>query len=145
MTIEPRGAGDAEPRPESGVPAEPDQTVEAVMQEAVSAAARQLVESATGSGRRPVWVLNGPNLGRLGKREPSVYGAMTYAQLADRLIAAGDALGLDVSVQKVEDYPTIMGYGVMSTPALVVDEQVLFSGRVPRAAQLRETLARLAS
>jgi small redox-active disulfide protein 2 len=55
------------------------------------------------------------------------------------------ALGLDASVEKVEDYPTIMGYGVMSTPALVVDEQVLFSGRVPRAAQLREILTRLAS
>jgi small redox-active disulfide protein 2 len=55
------------------------------------------------------------------------------------------ALGLDASVEKVEDYPTIMGYGVMSTPALVVDEQVLFSGRVPRAAQLREILTRLAA
>ena len=54
-------------------------------------------------------------------------------------------LGLDARVEKVEDYPTIMGYGVMSTPALVVDEQVIFSGRVPRAAQVRETLARLAS
>ena len=59
--------------------------------------------------------------------------------------AAVAALGLDASVEKVEDYPTIMGYGVMSTPALVVDEQVLFSGRVPRAAQVREILARQAS
>lgn len=58
---------------------------------------------------------------------------------------AVEALGLDASVEKVEDYPTIMGYGVMSTPALVVDEQVLFSGRVPRAAQVREILAGLAS
>ena len=55
------------------------------------------------------------------------------------------ALGLDASVEKIEDYPTIMGYGVMSTPALVVDEQVLFSGRVPRPAQLREILTRLAA
>ena len=54
------------------------------------------------------------------------------------------ALGLDARVEKVEHYPTILGYGVMSTPALVVDEQVLFSGRVPRAAQVREMLARLA-
>ena len=55
------------------------------------------------------------------------------------------ALGLDAAVQKVEDYPTILGYGVMSTPALVVDEKVLFSGRVPRAAQVRELLAGLVS
>ena len=54
------------------------------------------------------------------------------------------ALGLDASVEKVEDYPTILGYGVMSTPALVVDEKVLFAGRVPRAAQVREILAGLA-
>ncbi|MHB1490405.1 hypothetical protein GALL_319800 [mine drainage metagenome] len=58
---------------------------------------------------------------------------------------AVDTLGLDATVEKVEDYPTIMGYGVMSTPALVVDETVIFSGRVPRAAQVREILARLAS
>jgi small redox-active disulfide protein 2 len=58
---------------------------------------------------------------------------------------AVDALGLDASVEKVEDYPTIAAYGVMSTPALVVDGRVLFSGRVPRAAQVREILARLAS
>ena len=44
------------------------------------------------------------------------------------------ALGLDTTVQKVEDYPTIQGNGVMSTPALVVDEKVLFSGGVPRRA-----------
>jgi small redox-active disulfide protein 2 len=55
------------------------------------------------------------------------------------------ALGLDATVEKVEDYPTIMGYGVMSTPALVVDEQVQLVGRVPRAAQVRELLSRLAS
>lgn len=54
---------------------------------------------------------------------------------------AVDALGLDATIEKVEDYPTIMGYGVMSTPALVVDEQVLVSGRVPKAAEVRELLA----
>jgi len=52
-----------------------------------------------------------------------------------------DALGLDASIEKVEDYPTIAGYGVMSTPALVVDEKVVVSGRVPRPAELRELLS----
>jgi small redox-active disulfide protein 2 len=55
------------------------------------------------------------------------------------------ALGLDATGEKIEDYPTIAGYGVMSTPALVVDDRVLFSGRVPRAAQVREMLAQLAT
>jgi small redox-active disulfide protein 2 len=49
-------------------------------------------------------------------------------------------LGLDATLEKVTDYPTIAGYGVMSTPALVVDEKVVLSGRVPTAGQLRELL-----
>ena len=50
-------------------------------------------------------------------------------------------LELDAQIEKVTDYPTIASYGVMSTPALVVDDQVLLAGRVPRAAELRELLA----
>ena len=49
-------------------------------------------------------------------------------------------LGLEATLEKVTDYPTIAGYGVMSTPALVVDEKVLVSGRVPTAGQIRELL-----
>jgi small redox-active disulfide protein 2 len=52
-------------------------------------------------------------------------------------------LGIDATVVKVTDYPTIVGYGVMSTPALVVDETLVLSGRVPTAAQVREILAPL--
>lgn len=50
-------------------------------------------------------------------------------------------LGLDATIEKVEDYPTIAGYGIMSTPALVVDEEVLVYGRVPKVAELRALLA----
>ena len=49
-------------------------------------------------------------------------------------------LGLDATVEKVTDYPTIAGYGVMSTPGLVVDEKVVVSGRVPRAAEVKTLL-----
>lgn len=49
-------------------------------------------------------------------------------------------LGLDATVEKVTDYPTIAGYGVMSTPGLVVDEKVVVSGRVPRAAEIKMLL-----
>jgi small redox-active disulfide protein 2 len=52
-----------------------------------------------------------------------------------------DELNITAEVEKIEDYPTIVGYGVMSTPALVIDEQLVFSGRVPSAAQIRELLA----
>jgi len=54
-------------------------------------------------------------------------------------------LGLDARIEKVTDYPAIVGYGVMSTPGLVVDEKVVLSGRVPTAAKVRELLASLAS
>ncbi len=49
-------------------------------------------------------------------------------------------LGLDATVEKVEDYPTIASYGVMSTPGLVVDGKVLVSGRVPRPAEVAQLL-----
>ena len=54
---------------------------------------------------------------------------------------AVDELGLEAQIEKVEDFPTIVGYGVMSTPALVVDEELVLSGRVPRASEVRELLA----
>jgi small redox-active disulfide protein 2 len=50
-------------------------------------------------------------------------------------------LGLDATIEKVTDYQTIVGYGVMSTPALVVDEQLVLSGRVPTATAVRQLLA----
>jgi len=49
-------------------------------------------------------------------------------------------LGVEATVEKVEDYPTIVGYGVMSTPALVIDEKLVLSGRVPRTAEVRELI-----
>ena len=52
-------------------------------------------------GRR-VLVLNGPNLGRLGKREPAVYGTATYADLVSLCKAAGQELGLDAEVRQTE-------------------------------------------
>jgi 3-dehydroquinate dehydratase II len=56
---------------------------------------------AAAPGRR-VLVLNGPNLGRLGKREPSVYGTATYADLSDLCQQAGKELGFDVDVRQTE-------------------------------------------
>ena len=47
-----------------------------------------------------VLVLNGPNLGRLGSREPDVYGATSYTGLVDRCTKLGAELGLDVEVRE---------------------------------------------
>ena len=54
-------------------------------------------------------------------------------------------LGLDAEIEKVTDYAAIMGYGVMSTPGLVVDEKVVVAGRVPTPAKVRELLESLTS
>ena len=47
-----------------------------------------------------VLVLNGPNLGRLGRRQPEIYGHTTHAQLAHQCVEWGRALGLDVEVRQ---------------------------------------------
>lgn len=49
-------------------------------------------------------------------------------------------LGIEATIEKVEDYKDIMAYGVMKTPALVVDEQVKVMGRVPSAADIKKYL-----
>jgi small redox-active disulfide protein 2 len=48
--------------------------------------------------------------------------------LAQRAV---DELGMDAEIVKVTEIVDIMGYGVMSTPALVVDEELKVAGRVP--------------
>ena len=47
-----------------------------------------------------VLVLNGPNLGRLGRRQPEIYGDTTHAQLADLCVGWGAELGLEVEVRQ---------------------------------------------
>ncbi len=47
-----------------------------------------------------VLVLNGPNLGRLGRRQPEIYGRTTHAELADLCVRWGAELGLDVEVRQ---------------------------------------------
>jgi len=54
---------------------------------------------------------------------------------------AVETLGLDATIEKVTDFPTIAGYGVMATPALVVDDKVVVSGRVPTETEVRGLLA----
>lgn len=47
-----------------------------------------------------VMVLNGPNLGRLGRRQPEIYGSTTHAELADLCVGWGAAVGLEVVVRQ---------------------------------------------
>jgi small redox-active disulfide protein 2 len=49
-------------------------------------------------------------------------------------------LGIDATFEKVTDYADIAAYDIMRTPGLVVDDQVVLSGRVPTVRQVVELL-----
>ena len=48
--------------------------------------------------------------------------------------------GIDAKITKVEDILEIMKYGIMSTPALVVNEKVEIKGRVPSSEEIKKVL-----
>ncbi|SHN45031.1 type II 3-dehydroquinate dehydratase [Cryptosporangium aurantiacum] len=57
-----------------------------------------------------VYVLNGPNIGRLGTREPEIYGADTYDDLAALCVKTGAELGLDVVVRQTDAEHEMLGW-----------------------------------
>jgi 3-dehydroquinate dehydratase II len=57
-----------------------------------------------------VYVLNGPNLGRLGTREPSLYGTTTYADLVALCEQTGKELGLSVEVRQTDAEHEMLGW-----------------------------------
>ena len=59
---------------------------------------------------RRVLVLNGPNLGRLGVREPDVYGHVTHAELADLCRQWGAARDLEVDVRQTDDEAELVAW-----------------------------------
>ncbi|HEY2697122.1 MAG TPA: type II 3-dehydroquinate dehydratase [Pseudonocardiaceae bacterium] len=56
------------------------------------------------------FVLNGPNLGRLGKREPSVYGSTTHDELAELCVRTGKELGIEVEVRQTDHEGELLGW-----------------------------------
>jgi small redox-active disulfide protein 2 len=67
-------------------------------------------------------------------------GCSTCQTLETRVQRVVDEADLDGTVEKVEDMQEIMKYGVMSTPALVVDGEVKSSGRAPSVQELKDLL-----
>jgi small redox-active disulfide protein 2 len=55
---------------------------------------------------------------------------------ADLIEKAAAGLGVDVRIEKVTEMGDILGYGVMSTPGVVVDEVVVHAGGIPTAGQV---------
>jgi len=59
---------------------------------------------------RRVLVLNGPNLGRLGKREPEIYGHQTLDDLAKLCRSVGAELGFDVETRQTDSEAELIGW-----------------------------------
>jgi small redox-active disulfide protein 2 len=68
-------------------------------------------------------------------------GCPKCKKLAASAEAAAKALGLEYTLEKVTDINAIMGFGVMMTPALVVNGVVKVVGKVPDAEALKAVLA----
>jgi 3-dehydroquinate dehydratase-2 len=58
----------------------------------------------------PVYVLNGPNLNRLGSREPDIYGSQTLEDVADLVSREGDLLGLTIDFRQTNDEAELIGW-----------------------------------
>jgi 3-dehydroquinate dehydratase-2 len=57
-----------------------------------------------------VLILNGPNLGRLGSREPEVYGSATYAELVTACEGTAEELGIEVDIRQSDDEAELVGW-----------------------------------
>ncbi|MFX3625414.1 MAG: thioredoxin family protein [Ectobacillus sp.] len=67
-------------------------------------------------------------------------GCANCKRLANNVEVAIEELGIDAAIEKVTDFKEIAKYGVMSTPALVVDEQLIVSGKVPKSEEIKKYL-----
>ncbi|MBM4308876.1 MAG: thioredoxin family protein [Deltaproteobacteria bacterium] len=67
-------------------------------------------------------------------------GCTRCNQLADRTREAVKELGVEAEVIKVQDIKTITNYGVLVTPALVVDGVVKIAGKVPKSEEIKKWL-----
>ena len=70
-------------------------------------------------------------------------GCPNCLRLEENTREALKQLGKEAAVEKVTEIADIMSYGIMSTPALVVDEVVLLAGMVPSVEELKNRLANL--
>ena len=67
-------------------------------------------------------------------------GCKKCVALGDNAKTAAASAGIDAQIEKVTDIIAIAGYGIMSTPGLVIDEKVVSSGRVLTPAEIAPLL-----
>ena len=68
-------------------------------------------------------------------------GCYNCRLLTEKTEKAAQELGLDYEIEKIEDLHSLMSFGVMATPALVVDGEIKLSGLVPHVSKIKELLA----
>jgi len=67
-------------------------------------------------------------------------GCTNCKKLEENAREAVKELGIDASIEKVENFQDIVAYGVMKTPALVIDEEVKVMGRVSSVEDIKKIL-----
>lgn len=67
-------------------------------------------------------------------------GCPKCSKLAEHAAAAARELGLEFELVKVTDIQAILAFGVMMTPALVVDDVVKCSGKLPSVEEIKKML-----
>lgn len=70
-------------------------------------------------------------------------GCKKCIALGENAKAAAEAAGIEAEIVKVTDIVEMAAYGIMSTPALVIDEKLISAGKVLSVQDVREKLAAL--
>jgi small redox-active disulfide protein 2 len=68
-------------------------------------------------------------------------GCKRCVATAEMVQAQANRLGVPVTIEKVTDYAAIAGYGIVSTPGIVIDGKVVHAGGLPKADDLAKWLA----
>ena len=68
-------------------------------------------------------------------------GCATCNEVKDNAESAAEALGLEFEIEKITDFNDMMKFGVMMTPALVIDGEVKCVGKVPTVDEIKGMLA----
>jgi len=72
-------------------------------------------------------------------------GCMNCQTLEKRMYTTLAELQVNATIEKVQSFQDIAAYGVMSTPALVIDEKIVSQGMVPQVEALKEIVTKLDS
>jgi small redox-active disulfide protein 2 len=68
-------------------------------------------------------------------------GCKRCVTTAEMVKAEADRLGIAVTIEKVTDYAAIAGWGIASTPGIVIDGKVVHAGGLPKAEDIAKWLA----